>query len=165
MSARRASKNKRKNIYRRLGGVIGVSRPLTGKSFRFVRACDAKLCVSARRMRFRLLGLHTDLQRRRACGRPRDFVVFWFKKCTTLARNRHFWLKMFPLSYGIVVFASTSKNAPTSARNRHFWFFMLLKCSHSFTESSFLLKNVPTPLRNRHFCFLAFLKCSHSFTE
>ena len=81
-------------IYRRLGGVIGVSRPLTGKSFRFVRACDAKLCVSARRMRFRLLGLHTDLQRRaRRGGVPRPFVVFWFKKCTTLARNRHFWSK------------------------------------------------------------------------
>ena len=51
-------------IYRRLGGVVGVSQPLTGKSFRFVRACDAKLCVSARQMRFRLLGLHTDLKRR-----------------------------------------------------------------------------------------------------
>ena len=84
-------------VYRRLGGVVGVSQPLTGKSFRFVRfvrACDAKLCVSARRMRFRLLGLHTDLQRRRSRRRcSRDFVVFWFKNCTTLARNRHFWSK------------------------------------------------------------------------
>ena len=80
-------------IYRRLGGVVGVSQPLTGKSFRFVRACDAKLCVSARRMRFRLLGLQTDLQRRRRARRPRDFVVFCFKNRTTPLRNRHFWLK------------------------------------------------------------------------
>ena len=65
------------HIYRRLGGVVGVSQPLTGKSFRFVRACDAKLCVSARRMRFRLLVLQTDLQRRAhaACASPRRLLV------------------------------------------------------------------------------------------
>ena len=68
-------------IHRRLGGVVGVSQPLTGKSFRFVRACDAKLCVSARRMRFRLLGLPAGLQRRVASARP--LAVFWFKNCTT----------------------------------------------------------------------------------
>ena len=78
-------------MYQRLGSEIAVERrPLTGKSFRFVRACDAKLCVSARRMRFRLLVFHTDLQRRRVRRRPRDFVVFWSK--------------IAPLLYEIVIF-------------------------------------------------------------
>ena len=80
-------------IYQRLGDVIGVSRPLTGKSFRFVRACDAKLCVSARRMRFRLLGLLTDLQRRGRVRRSRSFAAFCIKNRPTPLRNRHFWLK------------------------------------------------------------------------
>ena len=71
-------------LYRRLGGVIGVSRPLTGKSFRFVRACDAKLCVSARRMRFRLLGLPADLQRRRRGGVPVPWPPFGSKTAPLL---------------------------------------------------------------------------------
>ena len=206
-------------LYRRLGGVVGVSQPLTGKSFRFVRACDAKLCVSARRMRFRLLGLQTDLHSRRS--RPSAFpgrllVQKLHHSCTkssflvenvpTLIRNRRFCfnikkcshfctessflvfhvVEMLPLLYGIVIFAKKCSHSFTESSFLFLGFSKMLpllygiiifvkKCPHSFTESSFLIfygfcnfsesrlagpsflgimlsKIVPTPLRNRHFC-------------
>ena len=70
-------------------------------SFRSCVRCEA-VCERETEMRFRLLVLHTDLKRRCASV-PRPLAAFWFKNRTTPLRNRHFWLKMLPLSYGIVV--------------------------------------------------------------
>ena len=129
-------------------------------SFRSCVRCEA-VCERETEMRFRLLVLQTDLKRRVACGvRSRSFAAFWFKNRTTPLRNRHFWLKMLPLSYGIVVFASTSKNAPTPLRNRHF-------CCGVFRLSYGIVVFAPAskmcPLLHKIGVF--FSKCSHSRTE
>ena len=131
-----------------MGGVVGVSQPLTGKSFRFVRACDAKLCVSARRMRFRLLGLPRDLQYRVAAAASASF------RCLLVQKLHHSCTKSSFLV----------ENAPTLIRNRRFC-FNIKKCSHYCTESSFLVFHVVEMLPLLYGIVIFAKKCSHSFTE
>ena len=56
------------------------------------------------------------------------------------------------------------ENAPTLIRNRRFC-FNFKKCSHSFTESSFLFLGFSKMLPLLYGIIIFVKKCSHSFTE
>ena len=109
---------------------------------------------------------------------PSFLGIMLSKIVPTPLRNRHFCCGVFPLSYGIVVFAPASKMCPLLHEIVVFFFqilplshgivvsvflyfldfffpgrILLQKCDHSCTKSSFFLWIIPTLARNRRFCF------------
>ena len=61
----------------------------------------------------------------------RPLAAFWFKKCTTLARNRHFWLKTVKNVRASRVFIFSNRQ-----KRKGFSRFHFVDLRHSRTESS-----------------------------
>ena len=60
--------------------------------------------------------------------------------------------KLSPLLYGIVIFVVECSHSHTESS----FLLPLRKCAHSCTKSSFFFPNSPTLARNRRFCFSIF---------